>query len=319
MNLTKIPKQGTTITRKAFWDKVSDIVIGSQKLPGKNVSVDVREGFGSIISTNPERDNSQGGGGLGACCYDDGTCDDLTEFECADAGGTWQGLGTHCLDEGVCVGACCEPDCVDNTTPDGCSADGGTFQGFGTTCDTDPCTLPPCNGCGFDAFDGSGRKFLTSTRAMTSFSASFAGPPVCPDSLQTASGTSSKVSTIDTTDCSVSCTCTGSVAIHSVNNCPSDYCDDTITANSCSAFNNCGPSGTDVLSDASDCGWSNSSCSLAVGHGCASYGITETVISATQKEIDFDYGPDGSGQFVHAVVIITLSDECNPDGMSPPP
>ncbi len=102
----------------------------------------------------------------GACCYNDGTCDDITEADCTAAGGDWQGLGTTCDDDPPpCVGVCCEPGCVDNSTPDSCDADGGTWMGFGTACDDDPppCELPPCNGCGFDAFDGSGRKFLTRT------------------------------------------------------------------------------------------------------------------------------------------------------------
>lgn len=107
---------------------------------------------------------------LGACCYNDGTCDDLTEFDCRSAGGYFQGAGTSCDDDpNPCVGACCEPACVENTTPDGCAGDGGTFQGFGTTCDPDPCPLPPCNGCGFAAFDGSGRMFLTQTDTRTWF------------------------------------------------------------------------------------------------------------------------------------------------------
>jgi len=47
--------------------------------------------------------------GPGACCYDDGTCDDLFEFDCISSGGTWQGPGTDC-DPNPCPqsgGACC--------------------------------------------------------------------------------------------------------------------------------------------------------------------------------------------------------------------
>ncbi len=88
-----------------------------------------------------------GGGppeGIGACCYNDGTCDNLTEFDCTSALGTYQGDGTDCASVS-CTGVCCEPGCVDDTTPDGCALDGGTFQGFGTTCDDDP---PPCPSTG---------------------------------------------------------------------------------------------------------------------------------------------------------------------------
>jgi FtsP/CotA-like multicopper oxidase with cupredoxin domain len=34
---------------------------------------------------------------MGACCFSDGSCDDLTEMECMMAGGTFLGLGTDCM------------------------------------------------------------------------------------------------------------------------------------------------------------------------------------------------------------------------------
>ncbi len=91
--------------------------------------------------TSDEGEQEGGGGGPGACCYNDGTCDTISEIDCISAGGTFQGEGTTC-DDVNCTGACCEPGCVEDTTPDGCDLDGGTFQGFGTTCDPDPCTEP---------------------------------------------------------------------------------------------------------------------------------------------------------------------------------
>lgn len=143
-----------------------------EKLPGHNVTIDEHRDKGKVI--NVQSDTSRrptGGGGVGACCYDDGTCDNLTESDCTEAGGNWQGEDTTCDDTGICVGACCEGEygttCVDDSTPDSCAADGGTWTDFGITCDSNPCELPPCNGCGFEAFDGSGRMFLTRTTTYT--------------------------------------------------------------------------------------------------------------------------------------------------------
>jgi FtsP/CotA-like multicopper oxidase with cupredoxin domain len=34
---------------------------------------------------------------MGACCFSDGSCDDLTEMECMMAGGTFSGVGTECM------------------------------------------------------------------------------------------------------------------------------------------------------------------------------------------------------------------------------
>ena len=58
MKLEAIPKDGTTLTRKAFWDKVAEAVNASQKRPGKNISVDVHDGYGSVINVNPQRQGS---------------------------------------------------------------------------------------------------------------------------------------------------------------------------------------------------------------------------------------------------------------------
>lgn len=83
----------------------------------------------------------------GACCYNDGTCDDIPEFDCVAAGGNFQGIDVHCSDTpNPCVGVCCEPTCVDNSTPDSCAADGGMWMDFGTTCADDP-PLCPTGAC----------------------------------------------------------------------------------------------------------------------------------------------------------------------------
>ncbi len=100
------------------------------------------------LTSAEEGEEGGPGPGPGACCYNDGTCDTISETDCIAAGGTFQGEGTTC-DDVTCTGACCEPGCVENTTPDGCADDGGTFQGFGTTCDPDPC--PPTGACCVDS------------------------------------------------------------------------------------------------------------------------------------------------------------------------
>ena len=130
-------------------------ILSAQPTAGRHVSVDEHPGKGTVINiddTSARRPTGGGGGPiLGACCYNDGTCDDLTEGDCTDAGGNWQGPDTTCDDDpNPCVGACCEGEggttCVENSTPDSCAADGGTFQDFGSTCDPNPCSVD-CGGC----------------------------------------------------------------------------------------------------------------------------------------------------------------------------
>lgn len=64
MQLDKIPKAGTTITRKRFWDKARDTIVSLQKKAGRNVSVDERKGLGTVINI-PDDNRGRGGGG---CC-----------------------------------------------------------------------------------------------------------------------------------------------------------------------------------------------------------------------------------------------------------
>lgn len=79
----------------------------------------------------------------GACCFADGTCDELTAVDCASAGGTYNGdfttcSGTTCPEA---VQACCFPNtggCL-NLTPTNCLAAGGVPGGLGTNCATYVC------------------------------------------------------------------------------------------------------------------------------------------------------------------------------------
>jgi hypothetical protein len=88
------------------------------------------------------------GGTPGACCLPDCTC--ILTFsadECAAAGGSWMGEGTHC-DPNPCscspLGACCLPDgqCVE--LPDThCFELDGVYMGEDTVCTPDPCEPVP--------------------------------------------------------------------------------------------------------------------------------------------------------------------------------
>ncbi len=49
MNLDKFTGSGSTPSRRRFWDQVVDSVLASQKVEGKNVSVDERQG-GTVIN-----------------------------------------------------------------------------------------------------------------------------------------------------------------------------------------------------------------------------------------------------------------------------
>ncbi len=183
MNLEPFTGPGSTPSRRRFWDKVTQVVIASQKVAGDNVSVDEHQGSGTIINVPfPERGRAPVAT-IGACCYNDGTCDDLTEADCNDAEGNWQGPGTTCADDpNPCVGACCEGEggatCVDDSTPDSCSADGGIFQDFGSTCDPDPCGGDFCC-CGlqtpFEDPDNPGNFYTTATNHCDG-SQTYSGP-----------------------------------------------------------------------------------------------------------------------------------------------
>ncbi len=58
-----------------------------------------------------------------------------------------------------CGGACCiGSDCSITANETDCTDMGGTYQGDGTPCDPNPCMVDCA--CGFEAFDGSGSRFL---------------------------------------------------------------------------------------------------------------------------------------------------------------
>ena len=82
--------------------------------------------------------------GQQACCFEDGTCEQLDPAECEALTGTFQGPFTSCAGDDpngiddVCetdVGACCLSDgsCV-NVPLAECQQDGGDFAGVGAGC-----------------------------------------------------------------------------------------------------------------------------------------------------------------------------------------
>lgn len=83
----------------------------------------------------------------GACCFAGGVCEVVTELECGQNDGNYQGDETTC-DPNPCpqpVGACClvprGVPCV-VVTAEECALQEGNFLGNGTTCDPNPCPLP---------------------------------------------------------------------------------------------------------------------------------------------------------------------------------
>jgi FtsP/CotA-like multicopper oxidase with cupredoxin domain len=82
--------------------------------------------------------------GLGACCIPDGSCVLVTSNQCANLGGTFQGIGTSCSPN-PCqppVGACCFNDgTCEVLTMSNCVARGGTYLGDGSTCSSNLCPV----------------------------------------------------------------------------------------------------------------------------------------------------------------------------------
>ena len=79
-----------------------------------------------------------------ACCYENGSCQDISPFTCEAQGGTAQGVGSDCAtaDCPQPPQACCFGDtsCLD-LEPSECETQGGTPWGVGTSCATATC--PP--------------------------------------------------------------------------------------------------------------------------------------------------------------------------------
>ncbi|MHC5002600.1 MAG: hypothetical protein ACYTJ0_05705, partial [Planctomycetota bacterium] len=80
-----------------------------------------------------------------ACCFPDGSCQELTQDDCASAGGQYQGDGTTCetVECPESKGACCLPDGTCTVVLQAeCDQLSGEFQGFQTTCAEVECPQP---------------------------------------------------------------------------------------------------------------------------------------------------------------------------------
>jgi len=83
---------------------------------------------------------------LGACCFADGHCEQLTSRQCEAQGGTYWGVGIPC-DPNPCEppgGACCfEDGSCQFIFQWQCETMGGQYQGDGTQCAPNPCHPTP--------------------------------------------------------------------------------------------------------------------------------------------------------------------------------
>jgi spore coat protein A len=83
----------------------------------------------------------------GACCFTDGSCLILSQTDCTNQSGTYQGNGTSCTPN-PCpqpTGACCFSDGTCQVLEaDDCASQNGVFQGNMTSCTPNPCLGACC-------------------------------------------------------------------------------------------------------------------------------------------------------------------------------
>ena len=105
--------------------------------------------FGRVVWGGEGQNQCPGSLQLGACCFADGTCQDLLAEDCGAAGGTFEGPDTSCATfQCPVIGACCFTDghCTVLTQAQ-CQQQGGTYRGTGTNCNPNPCPQPPTGAC----------------------------------------------------------------------------------------------------------------------------------------------------------------------------
>jgi hypothetical protein len=283
---------------KRWLSAAREAILSAQPTAGRHVSVDEHPGKGTVINIDDTSARRPGGGGgipaTGACCLD-GDCTITTE---ADCGGIYQGDGTTCDDVdcgNATSGACCVGTDCSITTPADCETSGGTYQGDDTLCDPNPCEIPSCNGCGFDAFDGSGRKFLTKTDHITRTAHSdiVSGSDGCNFSADI-----TQVTTLSTADCSASVTCSGTMHYENAAHPDLEFAD-------CD-YESDGAGGCHLVLTDSAGGIGCSLTGCADGH-CGG-GCTPSTVSATEQSCSCDFSDLHNS--AHAERTITLSNEC---------
>jgi hypothetical protein len=85
----------------------------------------------------------------GACCFDDGSCEELESQECFQQDGVFNAVGTTCGDvECPIRGACCFPNgnCSVISVQE-CITNGGDFRGVGATCNDVDCDITAGSCC----------------------------------------------------------------------------------------------------------------------------------------------------------------------------
>jgi len=89
----------------------------------------------------------------GACCFEDGSCQDLTNIQCNNSGGNYEDDGVACADadctQPPVYGACCIPGALENCescqdlTDTQCE-DAGGFWNSDLSCSSNPCDTSGC-------------------------------------------------------------------------------------------------------------------------------------------------------------------------------
>ncbi len=134
MNLDSFTGPGSTPSRRRFWDKVTAAVNASQKIEGRNVSVEEHQGMGTLIDVSNSNRRPTPSGTTGACC-NEGVCTQTTEGDCS---GTFQGVGSPC-DPNPCCSTC------ESQVWQGCTDDDGNCRVGPETCDGCTGDIVPCD------------------------------------------------------------------------------------------------------------------------------------------------------------------------------
>lgn len=206
MNEEELIQRTRTLIRK--WDNV--------RIVGAGWSGDARRGF----QFNPVQASFSPSGTTpppptpsGACCPEEGDCFISTQSVCEGGGGTYQGDDTTCepdpCPQPPATGACCVGTDCSIETEDDCTGMGGVYQGDDTTCDPNPCEEVECS-CGFNAFDGSPRRFLTQTWTVDGYYHWDDDDAVCGSTFCTLTMNFTKTSTYDPNTCELTTSCEGS-------------------------------------------------------------------------------------------------------------
>ncbi len=139
-------------------------VKSESNVPPLSASTPVRFEFESSHTVVMEIDLDNGSGDtpaeIGACCFPDSSCQNLSQSQCLSTPGATWNSGTDCSSYS-CVslptGACClapvrggviyvGPQCLDNKTEESCHGIGAnaTFKGVGTSCTSSTCLDGAC-------------------------------------------------------------------------------------------------------------------------------------------------------------------------------